>query len=284
MRKATKTAIILAGTLLLGLGLSPFRSLAAGQKGAKVDINSATQSELEALPGVGAATARKIIAGRPYASVSDLSKAGLSARTIDKIAPLVTAGPAAAPAAKLEKPAKPPKEERAAKPPKEEKMAAALSASKVDLNTASEKELEALPAVGSATARKIIAGRPYSSVGDLAKAGLSAKTIEKISPLVTVGAQAPAALPAAAPAARPSPAAPAGRPAAAAAKTAPSEAVSSPAQPPPAKGMVWVNTDTKVYHREGDRWYGNTKHGKYMTEADALKAGYRASREGASKN
>jgi hypothetical protein len=52
---------------------------------------------------------------------------------------------------------------------------------------------------------------------------------------------------------------------------------------PPAKGMVWVNTSTKVYHREGDRWYGNTKHGKYMTEADAVAAGYHASKEPAKK-
>ena len=43
--------------------------------------------------------------------------------------------------------------------------------------------------------------------------------------------------------------------------------------------MVWVNTETRVFHREGDRWYGNTKHGKYMTEADALKAGYRESKQ-----
>ena len=47
--------------------------------------------------------------------------------------------------------------------------------------------------------------------------------------------------------------------------------------------MVWVNTATKVYHYEGDRWYGNTKEGKYMTEADAIKAGYRASKEGQKK-
>ena len=67
--------------------------------GAKVDINSASQAELEKLPGVGAATAKKIIAGRPYASTADLSKAGVSARTIEKITPLVAVGaaPAAAP-------------------------------------------------------------------------------------------------------------------------------------------------------------------------------------------
>jgi hypothetical protein len=43
--------------------------------------------------------------------------------------------------------------------------------------------------------------------------------------------------------------------------------------------MVWVNTATKVYHREGDRWYGKTKAGKFMTEADAIAAGYRAAKE-----
>ena len=45
--------------------------------------------------------------------------------------------------------------------------------------------------------------------------------------------------------------------------------------------MVWVNLDTKVFHREGDRYYGNTKNGKFMTEADAVKAGYREAKTAA---
>ncbi len=47
-------------------------------------------------------------------------------------------------------------------------------------------------------------------------------------------------------------------------------------QTPPASptGMVWVNTESGVYHKPGTRWYGKTKRGKYMTEADAAKAGY----------
>jgi hypothetical protein len=42
---------------------------------------------------------------------------------------------------------------------------------------------------------------------------------------------------------------------------------------------VWVNTDTHVYHREGSRWYGRTKKGKYMTEEEAVKEGNRADKE-----
>jgi hypothetical protein len=40
--------------------------------------------------------------------------------------------------------------------------------------------------------------------------------------------------------------------------------------------MVWVNTQSGVYHKPGSRYYGKTNQGKYMTEADAKKAGYRA--------
>jgi hypothetical protein len=39
-------------------------------------------------------------------------------------------------------------------------------------------------------------------------------------------------------------------------------------------GMVWVNTDTGVYHK-GGKWFGATKQGKFMTEQDAVKAGYK---------
>jgi hypothetical protein len=44
-------------------------------------------------------------------------------------------------------------------------------------------------------------------------------------------------------------------------------------------GKVWVNSNTKVYHKEGDPWYGKTKHGEYMTEADAQKAGNHLAKE-----
>lgn len=39
---------------------------------------------------------------------------------------------------------------------------------------------------------------------------------------------------------------------------------------------VWVNTASGVYHCPGTRWYGNIKKGRYMTQAEAKKAGHRA--------
>jgi hypothetical protein len=41
---------------------------------------------------------------------------------------------------------------------------------------------------------------------------------------------------------------------------------------------VWVNERSRVFHLAGDPYYGRTKHGKYMCERDAAKAGYRPSK------
>jgi hypothetical protein len=120
--------------------------------------------------------------------------------------------------------------------------------------------------VGSATAKKIIAGRPYSSVSDLSKAGVPAKTVSDLNGMVTVG----------------TPASTATKPASVTSNSAKQASSSPAAGQAGGPGMVWVNPDTKVFHRYGSRWYGKTKTGQYMTEADALKAGYRESKQGGS--
>lgn len=80
----------------------------------------------------------------------------------------------------------------------------------------------------------------------------------------SVFAQAPAAAPAAPAATKPAKAAKA-------AAAAPSAQDVADAK---AKGLVWVNTSTKAYHKADDKYYGTTKRGKFMSEEDAQKAGY----------
>ncbi|HLK57218.1 MAG TPA: hypothetical protein VKU00_11665 [Chthonomonadaceae bacterium] len=45
-----------------------------------------------------------------------------------------------------------------------------------------------------------------------------------------------------------------------------------------AAGKVWVNLDSGVYWKPGSQYYGKTKHGKYLTEQEAIQAGYHAAK------
>ncbi len=60
-----------------------------------INLNTATQKELEALPGIGEVTARRIIASReadgPFANVDDLRRAGVRESVIEQIRSLVVA-------------------------------------------------------------------------------------------------------------------------------------------------------------------------------------------------
>jgi hypothetical protein len=91
-------------------------------------------------------------------------------------------------------------------------------------------------------------------------------------------AAAPTAPAAPAAAAPPAPAAPAAPAANTAMKPMPKTKTAASTTPAPGggPGMVWLNTSTKVYHCYGTKYYGTTKAGAYMSEADAKAKGAHA--------
>ena len=191
-----------------------------------LDINTATQQELKAVKGVGAATAKKIIANRPYQSLDELTKAGLPAKKIEALKPLLTVGKATA------APAPTPAVKPGAKTPP-----APAAAAPVDLNTADQKALESLPGIGPALAKKIMAGRPFQSVDDLSRIkGMTKAKIKAIQDQVTVAAPAPI---------KPTPAPPAAKP-----KGTPAPAAVKP-QPTPAAPTAMPQGTPGVEKKEG---------------------------------
>jgi competence protein ComEA len=194
---------------------------------APVDVNTADEATLQSLPGVGPALSKLIVAGRPFASVDDLAKVkGIGPAKLAALRNLVTVGgagrasaaaapPAAPPPTTIPKANKPvlPVVPGAALPTVPSAPAAPTSAPpgggsgpslatataaartagklpagvKVNLNTATQAELEALPGIGPVKAKAIVAGRPYAKPEDVMKvSGIKQGIFNKIKDAITV--------------------------------------------------------------------------------------------------
>ncbi len=141
---------------------------------AGVDVNAASATELEALPGIGASKAAAIVAYRDehgaFASVEQLDDVpGIGPATVENLRPHVELGGEVAAPAPASGGGEPGED-------------AAPSASAIDINTASASELEALPGIGPSKAGAIVADReangPFASCDDLARVkGIGSATV-----------------------------------------------------------------------------------------------------------
>jgi competence protein ComEA len=141
-----------------------------------LDVNTASQSELETLPGIGPSKAGAIIEHRsthgPFVSSEQLDDVpGIGPATMSNLRPLVTTGgdggtPVAA-------------------------VSPGPVTDGININTASQSELETLPGIGPSKASAIIeyrsASGPFASCEDLARvSGIGPATVSQIRGRCTV--------------------------------------------------------------------------------------------------
>jgi competence protein ComEA len=147
--------------------------------GERLDPNGATPAELDRLPGVGPATAEALVRSRelegPFQRPEDLLRVhGVGPALLERIRPHLALAPAAS----------------AATRPPSAKAVPRRSAAPLDLNRADTLALQALPGVGPALARRIVASRSESrfrTVDDLLRVrGIGPATLSRLRPLVAV--------------------------------------------------------------------------------------------------
>lgn len=153
-------------------------------RGETVDLNTASPEEIARLPRVGMSLAKRIVSRRselgPFQALADLDRvAGVGPAMLEQLKDKVRFGgirnpnPSAAPR-EVNQPAASGYEEKPRL---------------LDLNSATEADLRALPGIGVVRARAILAYRrergPFAAVSDLrAVPGFSQALISRLAPLV----------------------------------------------------------------------------------------------------
>lgn len=136
----------------------------------KTDLNTASNEELELLKGMNAKAVKKLISLRPIMSWEDLKNVGLSKTDIEE----------------LKRTSFISKVTQAKKIESQNNKSNNKSTAKININTATKKELIDLPGIGEKTAEKIIKGRPYKTIDDLKRIPGMKNRLKKFSDLIIV--------------------------------------------------------------------------------------------------
>lgn len=162
MRQALLAMLLVLGTLAFAAAVTP------------VDVNSATEAQLEAIPGIGPKLAADIIAARPFKDVTDFQGRvkGISSKNFKKMQPYLQFGAATATTTTTN-----------TKTTNTNKTVApgSCAVAPVNVNKASAQELNTIPGVGDKIAAEIVQGRPYKDENDLVVKikGIGPKNIAK---------------------------------------------------------------------------------------------------------
>lgn len=155
-------------------------------RGETIDLNTASPEEIARLPAIGMSLAKRIVARRseagPFGSLGDLEAvAGVGPALFGKIQGWVRFGGVVGRVA-------PPVLQN---PSRGEPASYESVAKRLDVNSATELELRALPGIGPIRARALLAYRrehgPFAAVSELrAVPGLTKALVKKLEGLVTV--------------------------------------------------------------------------------------------------
>lgn len=166
------------------------RPLAVGET---IDPNTASEEELDRLPGVGPSRAMRIVREReqngPFARPEDLVRvSGLGARSVERLKPYLRV---AASGSRVPAGGAGPGGSRRTDGSAEDGGAGPVSGARtIDLNRATALELQALPGIGPVTAERIVAFRNengrFVNVEELVEVpGVGPGTLARLAPLVT---------------------------------------------------------------------------------------------------
>jgi competence protein ComEA len=163
-----------------------------------IDVNDADVVDLRLVPGIGEATAKRIIEHRqrngPFRALDDLRRVkGIGPATLERIRPYLRIEPykqTALPPPRVVRSAAPEPPAPAPVPGKKKPPA-----EKIDVNRATPEQLRTLPGIGPTLSARIVAARqdrPFRSLADLRRVkGIGAKTLERLRPYILLGEPPP---------------------------------------------------------------------------------------------